>query len=67
MAVYFIYSKSPTEHLKDVLHVFRENRLFLKLKKMCIPHSLLFLGFIISAQGISVDPNKVQAKEIGKL
>ena len=67
--VYFndilIYNKNSDYHLihlKSVLDVLRKERLFANLKKctFCID-SLVFLGFVVSAQGIQVDEEKVRA------
>ena len=54
-----IYSKNLDDHLihlKIVLDVLRKERLFANLKKctFCIDR-LVFLGFVVSAQGIQVD------------
>ena len=48
-------------HLKTVLDVLRKERLFVNLKK-CIfcTDRLMFLGFVVSAQGIQVDEEKVR-------
>lgn len=67
--VYFddilIYSRTKAEHmahLKEVLTVLQENKLYLNLKKCnFMPDSLLFLGFIVSVDGIRVDEEKVKA------
>ena len=67
MVVYFgdilIYSKNLDDHfmhLKTILHVLRKERSFANLKKctFCIDR-LVFLGFVVSAQGIQVDEEKV--------
>lgn len=48
-------------HVKVVMAL-RENKLFLNLKKCdFFTSSLVFLGFVISSQGIAVDPKKIQA------
>ncbi|XP_073015225.1 uncharacterized protein [Primulina eburnea] len=60
-----IYSKSKTEHkehLKLVLQTLREAQLYAKFSKCEFwLDRVLFLGHVISAQGVSVDPNKVEA------
>ncbi|XP_071901059.1 uncharacterized protein [Coffea arabica] len=50
------------EHLRLVLIVLRENRLFANLEK-CVfsTPEVNFLGYIVGANGISVDPAKVKA------
>ncbi|XP_071923227.1 uncharacterized protein [Coffea arabica] len=60
-----IQSKSldeHVEHLRLVLSALRENRLFANMEKcvFCTPE-VNFLGYIVSANGISVDPAKVKA------
>lgn len=69
MVVYFddilIYSKDPSEHLeqlRDVLAALRNHKLYVNIKKceFCT-NKLLFLGFVISEQGIEVDTRKVEA------
>ena len=69
VVVYFddilIYSKSYEEHLeyvKAVLDVLRKERLYANFKKcnFCT-NELVFLGFVISAQGMRVDKQKVKA------
>ena len=69
MVVYFddilIYSKNLDDHLthlKFVLDVLRKERLFANLKKCTFcTDKLVFLGFVVSAQGIQVDEEKVRA------
>ena len=69
VVVYFddilVYSHSREDHLvllRAVLEVLRSNKLFLNFTKceFCASQ-VLFLGFIISGQGIHVDPNKIDA------
>ncbi|PKI73965.1 hypothetical protein CRG98_005641 [Punica granatum] len=69
VVVYFddilVYSKNLDNHkvhLKYVLDVFRKEKLFANMKK-CIfrTDKLVFLGFVVSAQGIQVDEEKVRA------
>jgi hypothetical protein len=60
-----IYSKSEEEHekhLRMVLQVLREHKLYAKLSK-CIFYQkkIHYLGHIISAEGIEVDPEKIEA------
>ena len=69
MVVYFddilIYSKEAEqhlEHLKRVFELLRENTLYVHLKKgTFMVDKLLFLGFVISSEGIQVDNSKVRA------
>ena len=59
-----IYSKSDEahlEHLKALFEVLCKHKLFLNLKKCeFFSSKLLFLGFIVSDQGILVDQKKVE-------
>ncbi|XP_057497358.1 uncharacterized mitochondrial protein AtMg00860-like [Actinidia eriantha] len=60
-----IYSICPEDHLihlRQVLQTLRENQLYVNLKKCTFfTDSLIFLGYIVSASGIKVDPSKVEA------
>jgi len=60
-----IYSKTQeehAEHLRLVLGVLREKQLYVKLSKCELwMDEVQFLGHVISAQGIAVDPAKVEA------
>ncbi|XP_073024343.1 uncharacterized protein [Primulina eburnea] len=60
-----IYSKSKKEHEKHltlVLQTLREAQLYAKFSKCEFwLDRVLFLGHVISAQGVSVDPSKVEA------
>jgi hypothetical protein len=60
-----VYSKSYLEHeqhLRQILMTLREYRLYAKLSKCEFwLKEVIFLGHIISAEGISVDPRKVEA------
>ncbi len=60
-----IYSPSfqvHVQHVRRVLQRLLENRLFVKAEK-CMFHaqSVTFLGSVVSAEGISMDPDKVRA------
>ena len=69
LVVYFddilVYSRSTTEHklhLREVCAKLQEEELFANISKcsfLCT--SVAFLGFIISATGIAVDPDKTSA------
>ncbi|XP_020674167.2 uncharacterized protein LOC110093578 [Dendrobium catenatum] len=67
--VYFdnilIYSKSLGEHLQHlptILQALRENQLFLNAAKCEFASTrVYFLGFIVSAEGVEADPQKVEA------
>nr|KYP39787.1 Retrovirus-related Pol polyprotein from transposon 17.6 [Cajanus cajan] len=60
-----VYSRSMEEHrehLRIVLQVLKEKQFFAKLSKCEFWLSeVKFLGHVISAQGIAVDPTKVEA------
>ena len=63
--VILIYSGSKEdhkEHLRVVLQILRENQLYAKFSKCRFwLDSVAFLGHVISAKGISVDPQKIEA------
>ena len=60
-----VYSKSPEEHevhLRRVLEKLREQKLFAKMSKCSFwQREMSFLGHIISVEGVSVDPEKIEA------
>ncbi|KAH9297900.1 hypothetical protein KI387_029582, partial [Taxus chinensis] len=60
-----IYSHSKEEHeehLRQVLQVLREQKLYGNLEKCSFFQTeIQYLGHIISSEGISVDPSKIQA------
>ena len=60
-----VYSKSKQkhqQHLKVVLQTLRENQLYTKLSKCEFwLDQINFLGHVISAQEIMVDPQKIEA------
>ena len=60
-----IYSKSQEkheEHLRIVLKILRERKFYTKLKKYEFwLNQVVFLGHVISKDGIIVDPNKIKA------
>lgn len=48
-------------HLRSILKVLRINKLYLNLKKCkFLTGNLIFLRFIISARGVSIDQRKVK-------
>src|SRR5207253_8505733 len=59
-----VYSKNEeehAEHLRIVLDRLRENQLYAKLSKCQFwLKEVSFLGHILSAEGVAVDPSKVQ-------
>ncbi|KAL4388726.1 hypothetical protein GQ457_09G011400 [Hibiscus cannabinus] len=60
-----VYSKSEDEHeehLRIVLQTLRENQLYAKFSKCEFwLNEVVFLGHIVSAEGIRVDPKKIEA------
>ena len=60
--IYSPTEEEHTNHLRQVLQILREKRLFAKLSKCEFwLKSVAFLGHIISDAGVSVDPKKVEA------
>jgi hypothetical protein len=59
-----VYSSSYMEHkqhLRSVLQVLRKNKLYAKLDKCEFwLKEIVFLGHVISAEGIFMDPRKVE-------
>ena len=64
-----VYSKDAQEHeqhLRIVLETLREKKLYAKLNKCDFwLKKVSFLGHIVSAEGIRVDPAKIEAVVIG--
>ncbi|XP_019056294.1 PREDICTED: uncharacterized protein LOC109116032, partial [Tarenaya hassleriana] len=60
-----IYSPDPQtheEHLRKILPRLRENRLYAKFSNCSFwLQEIGFLGHVVSAQGIQVDPTKIEA------
>ena len=60
-----IYSPDPEQHLvhlREVLKVSRRKKFYAAVKKCVFMTSeVLFLGYIISAEGLRVDRSKVEA------
>jgi len=69
LVVYFddnlICSKTLEHHvgyLRQVYHAMRNEQLYTNPKKcVSMTDKVVFLGFIVSAQGVSADPQKIQA------
>jgi hypothetical protein len=67
--VYFddilIFSKAIEEHLdhiRHVLDVLRKKKLYANIEKCTFcANQIIFLGFVVSGQGIQVDESKVKA------
>ena len=59
-----VYSGIPeehSEHLRIVLQTLRERQLYAKLSKCQFwLYRVAFLGHVISAEGVSVDPHKIE-------
>ena len=60
-----VYSGSPeehAEHFRTILQILRERQLYAKLSKCQFWLDMVaFLGHVISVEGISVDPQKIEA------
>lgn len=60
-----IFSKTLEEHMVHMCMVFeklREGKLLINLKKCSfVEKELVYLGFVVSAEGLKMDPKKVQA------
>jgi len=69
MVMYFddilIYCKNLTvhlDHLRNVLSVLRSEKLYANLKKCAFNmEKIVFLGYVVTAQGIEMDEEKVKA------
>ena len=60
-----IFSKTLKDHMMHIRKVFeklREEKLLINLKKCSfVKKKLVYLGFVISAEGLKMDPEKVRA------
>ena len=65
LPIFLIYSKTEAahyNHVQGVLVVLQANELYINLKKYSfLTDKLLFLGYLVSADGIHVDEDKVRA------
>ena len=60
--VYSGSSEEHSEHLRIVLQTLRERKLYAKLRKFKFwLDRVAFLGHVISVEGVSVDPKKIEA------
>lgn len=60
--IYSLNEKDHLHHLKLLFTALQENDLQINLKKCSfLTRKIQFLGFIIIAQGISVDPKKIES------
>ena len=60
--IYLGSGEEHAEHLRIVLQTLQEHRLYAKLSKCQFwLDSVAFLGHIVSTEGVSVDPKKVEA------
>ena len=60
--IYFKSLEEDEEHLRIVLQILIEKKLYAKLKKCEFQlNQVMFLGHVISKDGITVDPNKIEA------
>lgn len=60
--VYSRNQKEHLEHLQQVFNVLREQKLYANLKKChFLTNNLVFLGYVVSGEGIKVDPSKIEA------
>ena len=60
-----IFSKSKDahlDHLRYVMRALRKEKFYINLKKCTFLSSkVIFLGFVVSAQGVEAEPKKINA------
>ncbi|TYK05214.1 reverse transcriptase [Cucumis melo var. makuwa] len=60
--VYSVNRESPEEHLRIVLQTLRDKQLYARFSKCEFwLEQVVFFGHVVSAKGVSVDPQKVEA------
>ena len=60
--IYFQSEEEHEDHLRVILHLLRDHQLYSKFNKCEFwLTEVRFLGHIVSASGVSVDPEKVKA------
>lgn len=60
--IYFASKKEHEKHLRIVSQILRDNKLYAKyLKCESWIKEVKFLGHIVSADGIAIDPSKIKA------
>ena len=60
--VYSKYIQEHVEHLRSVFQTLREQSLFANLQKChFFTDNLVLLGYMVSSEGIKMDPSKVEA------
>jgi len=59
--IYSIDIDLHVEHLSVVMNVLRKEKIFANIEKctFCTDH-VIFLGFVVSAKGVSVDGEKIK-------
>ncbi|KAL0559353.1 hypothetical protein IC582_003962 [Cucumis melo] len=60
--VYSVDRKAHEEHLRIILHTLCDKQMYAKFRKCeFLLEQVVFLGHVVSAKGVSVDPQKVEA------
>ncbi|XP_056694837.1 uncharacterized protein [Spinacia oleracea] len=60
--VYSRNSEEHLEHLRQIFQVLREQKLYANLKKChFLTDKVVFLGYVVSSNGIEMDPSKIEA------